>query len=371
MSFDKDHTEAPNLEGLGPAIRARLDESVDPRLLLLHGLREAGWDEALTQDERDACHVAKDEIARGLVAHPALTDVVAAVKRDADLFALLWPASGSESSSSSEATSSSVRSQRSAGPDRKASRTNRSAQRRTSVWRWPARIGLGVSALVLAVVMVSSLSDGLRRTTVSADSGAPIEVALGDGSTARLGPGASLTFVPGPSFDRSVSLSGNAFFDVRPDTRRFSVSTPDAVVSVLGTQFGVETQDGLTEVVLVQGKVAVSGLANRQSVVILEPGQRTSVESGGAPAAPSPVDVSVAMPWTDLLTFRNTPMSQVVLALQRIRGTAVELGPGLSQLTVSGTFRPDQSVEQILAILSATLEADVNRSAAGFSLSLR
>lgn len=346
-----------------------MDESVDPRLVVLHGLREAGWDEALSQDEHRACDAAADAIAQGLLAHPALSDVIAAVKQDADLFASLWPASGSGSRPSSGVTSSP--SHRAARPDRKATRASGSAQRRTSVWRWPARIGLGVSALVLVVVMLSSLSDGLRRTTISADSGQPLQIALGDGSTARLSPGASLTFVPGPSFDRSVALRGNAFFDVKPDTRRFSVSTPDAVVSVLGTQFGVEAEEGLTEVVLVQGKVAVSGLANRQSVVILEPGQQTSVAARGAPTAPTPVDVSMAMPWTDLLTFRNTPMSQVALALERVRGTAVELGPGLSQLTVSGTFRPDQSVEQILAILSATLEADVNRSAAGFSLSLK
>lgn len=313
-----------------------------------------------------ACDAAADAIAQGLLAHPALSDVIATVKQDADLFAAVWPASGSGSRPSSGVTASP-----SHRADRKATRVSRSAQRRTSVWRWPARIGLGVSALVLVVVMLSSLSDGLRRTTISADSGQPLQIALGDGSTARLSPGASLTFVPGPSFDRSVALRGNAFFDVKPDTRRFSVSTPDAVVSVLGTQFGVEAEEGLTEVVLVQGKVAVSSLANRQSVVILEPGQQTSVAARGAPTAPAPVDVSMAMPWTDLLTFRNTPMSQVVLALERVRGTAVELGPGLSQLTVSGTFRPNQSVEQILAILSATLEADMNRSAAGFSLSLK
>ncbi len=346
-----DNNPDPGL--LGADILSHLDHVVDGRLLVLQGLREAGLETALTQDELRACTEGEALVHEACENHPGLAAEVRAVEREVARFNEVWPL-GSVRTRTPRVERASVASHR----------------RRKPLVRWPARIGLGLSALVLGAIIVTTVFDSVQRTTVSAES-APLVVELGDGSTVRLTAGSSLTFVPGSGFDRNVDLSGGAYFDVRPETRRFSVTTSTAVTSVLGTRFGVvELVDG-TEVVLVSGKVAVASRASRESVVILEPGERTLVSPGRAPEPPRPVQIETAMPWLDLLIFRDTPMDQVVRALVDSRGARIDLGAGLAALTVSGTFRSDQTAGEILAILAATLEADLERSAQGFTLTLR
>jgi transmembrane sensor len=349
-----DHTNSnPDLGLLGADLLLHLDEVVDGRLLVLQGLRQAGLESALTPAELLACTHNEALLRQACEDHPGLASEVQAVERELALFEQVWPI----------------------GPVLPARpRTERAAvaspRARKPLVRWPARIGLGVSALVLGFLMVTSLFDSVQRTTVSADT-TPLVVELGDGSTARLTAGSSLTYVEGSTFDRNVDLKGAAYFDVQPGTRRFSVITRTAVTSVLGTRFGVlESAEG-TEVVLVSGSVAVASRASRESVVILEPGERTMVSAGSAPEPPRAVQIEAAMPWLDLLIFRDTPMAQVVLALGDARGARVDLGVGLADLTVSGTFRVNQTAEEILSILAATLEADLERSAQGFTLTLR
>lgn len=349
-----DHSDnEPDPGPLGADLLAHLDQVVDGRLVVLHGLRRAGMESALTRDELRACGESEARVQEVCETHPGLASEVEAVEREVALFNEVWPTTP-------------ARRERTR-PERIATR---SPKRRKPLVRWPSRIGLGLSALVLGAVIVTSVFDSVQRTTVSAND-APVVLELGDGSTARLTAGSSLTYVPGTGFDRSVDLAGAAYFDVKPGTRRFSVTTSTAVTSVLGTRFGVlESADG-TEVVLVSGKVAVASRGSRESVVVLEPGERTLVGPGQAPTPPNAVSIESAMPWLDLLIFRDTPMEQVVRALNTSRGAQIELGTGLAELTVSGTFRADQPAEEILTILAATLEADLKRSDQGFTLTLR
>jgi len=87
-------------------------------------------------------------------------------------------------------------------------------------------------------------------------------VTLEDGTTIILYPESELQF---PSFfstsERSVTLTGEGYFDVKKDASRpFTVNAGDASVVVLGTSFNIRaySNESTTETVLVTGKVVMN-----------------------------------------------------------------------------------------------------------------
>jgi transmembrane sensor len=338
-------SESEVLNLLMTATRQELDAALSPEILILRGLSDAGRSDALSAEDRALLEKENSGINKALDQHAGLADVVRAVSADAALFDEVWDL-------------------RAAG-DRPA---RRSRFQRTI--RWPARIGLGLSAVVLVAVAYLSISNEVLRTTVTAPAGRHMVVQLADGSSARLSPGSALTYVPGADFERTVRLAGQAYFDVSRDAVRFSVETPEAIITVLGTRFGVSSSQEQTDVVLVSGQVAVSSRANADDLVILEPGEATRVARGASPLTASPVEVSEALIWSDLLVFRETTMARVAEILRLERGVVLELGAGVADLAITGTFGPESTPSEILEILAATLGAQVSHSDGLFLLVL-
>jgi ferric-dicitrate binding protein FerR (iron transport regulator) len=167
---------------------------------------------------------------------------------------------------------------------------------------------------------------------------------------------------------RQVTLDrGRAFFDVQPRTRTsFQVHTPTAVATVLGTQFGVTTAADTTEVVLASGSVRVDPAdASGSRAVVLEPGQRSWVAKGDAPASPSPVDLTAALEWTGLFVFRSVPMDAVAQRLGQRYDVHITAAPALADEPITGTFEREQPVQQVLSALAATLGAEVQQQEKG------
>ncbi|MBO6574844.1 MAG: FecR domain-containing protein [Rhodothermales bacterium] len=321
------------------ALRDRMEAAAGDGMLVLAALDAAGEQEAMTPEERGHLEQGRTAFDEARSLHPGLDAACDQLQEDIRLFNSMWPAD--------------------LGKNRRGVRSSR-----RSLMRWPARIGLGASALVLAGIFYLTIMGEVQRTTVTAPVAAYEVVRLHDGTEVRLSPGASLTFAEGSDFDRLVRLNGHAWFDVAEETRRFAVETATAVTTVLGTRFGVESTAEATEVTLVSGRVAVASRTNRNAVVVLEPGERTVVTEG-LPENPAPVDVSEELSWSDLLVFRESSMQQVVDVLEARRGTVVELDRGLETQLVTGTFEPQQTTREVLDILAAALGATVNQSEDG------
>ncbi len=323
------------LDGLETVAQEELEAALpNPRLVILQGLLEAGEGEALSETDKILLADHKDGLAKALEDHEALVDQKARVSDDAKLFNEAW---------AEHLTAS-----------RKPIRS-----RRASRVRWPARIGLGLSALTLASLIYVAGVQESNRLAVTAPQDSNLLVTLADGSTARLSPGSSLTYLPGAEFNRAVDLDGTAFFDVVSRSPGFTVETAQARTTVLGTRFSVSGRSDHTEVVLVSGKVAVAPLVMPDAIVVLEPGQSTRVDRATPPSTPEVANIPKALSWTHLLIFRETPMSDVVASIEAVRGVTVIVDSDLAALQVSGTFEPEQSAEEVLAILAATLQAEV------------
>lgn len=192
------------------------------------------------------------------------------------------------------------------------------------------------------------------RISIMAGDSARIET-LADGSVVRLYPGAVLSFEPDAA--RRVVLTGRAYFDVIHDESPFTVTTDHATIAVLGTAFGVTTIPAETEVVLVSGRVAASSNSHPDQFVVLEPGDRTVVRAGEPATAPMAIDVETSLEWTGLLIFRGTPLERVAGRLESVYGVDILLDEALAEQTITGTFRPEQPVEQIVGALAETLGA--------------
>lgn len=116
---------------------------------------------------------------------------------------------------------------------------------------------LRVAAVVVLALFGYLLVSKSPVTTVRTDVAQKEEVKLPDRTTVQLNASSSLAYNANTwSEQRKVDLTGEAFFEVMKGSR-FDVNTKDGIVTVLGTQFNVNSRDAYFEVKCFEGHVAV------------------------------------------------------------------------------------------------------------------
>jgi transmembrane sensor len=161
--------------------------------------------------------------------------------------------------------------------------------------------------------------------------GANREVILPDGSRAVLGGATALSVAYTPE-RRTVSLtSGEAFFQVKPDTSRpFIVQTPTGTAAAVGTAFDVRTDGGALRVTVSEDVVEVA--ATQQSATALPLRIRVGEQAILRPNAAlvtGTQDPHVATAWTTgTLKFIDEPFDSVIAAVNRYSATRIELVRG-------------------------------------------
>jgi len=143
--------------------------------------------------------------------------------------------------------------------------------------------------------------------------GQQLAVVLPDNSEAQLNSNSNLDYKTlNWKNNRVLNLNGEAFFDVEKG-QSFKVLTDEGVVEVLGTEFNVISREHYFEVRCQEGKVKVTSIAANDEVVLL-PGNAVRIVNNKI----EKWDYNINEPnWLiGESTFQNTPMSQVILALQ-------------------------------------------------------
>ena len=170
---------------------------------------------------------------------------------------------------------------------------SRKRYRRSTAFAW------SFAACLMLILVAGTVVTNWKSTpdiTLANNSEAVSLYSLPDGSRAFLKNGASLSY--SNSFnteDRCVSLSGEAYFEVKRDEQvPFVVTTPQARVKVLGTSFNVRSGER-TEVVLEKGKVALCDAQDRRIAELL-PGNMAVVTGDGGISLSS-VEPSVYTKW--------------------------------------------------------------------------
>jgi ferric-dicitrate binding protein FerR (iron transport regulator) len=158
---------------------------------------------------------------------------------------------------------------------------------------------------------------------ISTKPGERANIDLGDGTKVFLNADSKLT-VPDTfsGHQRVVELSGQAFFDVKPDkSRPFYIKTKNAVIEVVGTSFDVKSyqDDQDVQVVVQEGTVELKKADNEDEGLIINQGYLGNLNSEvGRLSIRQVNDLDVYTGWREgRLIFKNTPFEEVLAHIKR------------------------------------------------------
>ncbi len=196
--------------------------------------------------------------------------------------------------------------------------------------------------------------------------GARTNFELPDGTKGCLNSGSTLSYETGFLHERSVHLTGEAWFDVtHQDNNPFNVYTKHLQIEDLGTQFSVAaySEDETTDVVLQQGKVKVHGL-DKLFEYAMKPDEKYSYIIDKQKGNIQKVNAEQLSAWKDgLLIFRSEPLSDVLKRIGRWYNVDIVLNdPYLEKMKYRATFQEEQ-LEEVIRLISLTvpIEYSFNR----------
>jgi transmembrane sensor len=163
-------------------------------------------------------------------------------------------------------------------------------------------------------------------------------IQLSDGSTVMLNTDSTLS-VDYSSQQRNITLQGEAYFKVSPDSRRpFEVHTENGLIRALGTAFDVKQVGADMAVTVYEHSVRVA-FRHGETIEHLQEGQRV-VLSNRQISPIETVNLNQAKAWQEHeLIFKNQTLQQVVAELNRYRsGKIIITDSTLAEHRVTGIF---------------------------------
>ena len=212
--------------------------------------------------------------------------------------------------------------------------------------------------------------------------GSKSRIILPDSSVVILNSGSSLKYSSSDfnTANRSVTLTGEGFFDVSTDSSKpFYVTTPGIRVKVLGTMFNLKAypDENIEETTLISGRVEIYSSSDKKEEgkpIVLKPNQSAVFVK---PEAIQPlivqenIDKTISVPvklrkielqppsltvrtisWKDnTLIFDNEPFSSLAVKLERWYDVNIDVKyPELNSARFTGKF-DKETVEQVLKAL--------------------
>lgn len=212
----------------------------------------------------------------------------------------------------------------------------------------------------------------------AADAGERREISLPDGSRVTLNAGSALrhrrgfSWLPGlPATRRSVTLRGEAFFDVASAVRPFVVDAGTARIRVLGTRFNVRARNatGETRVEVEEGRVEVSDPLQIRALVLLA-GEAARVDGASGDLSRDRIDTDRVAAWrSGGMAMADERLADVLAELGLRFDTRVQLldaAAGEARLSV---YYPEvRSLESVLSDLATQQDLRYRRTSDGWEL---
>jgi transmembrane sensor len=199
------------------------------------------------------------------------------------------------------------------------------------------------------------------------------QIRFPDGSSVMLNANSSLAYPESFSGEEIVfHIEGEAYFDIEPQEgsdeirRRYSVRTPDGLVSVLGTRFNINTRNNSTEVVLEQGVVEVSAGEgtvhdeSRSKSYIMSPGELAVFSAENGQIHAESIRTELYTSWRNLeLVFDETPLYQIADRIEYTYGVEVVIrNQELRNMRFTGTA-PNENLSVLLEGLRILLDVPI------------
>ena len=222
--------------------------------------------------------------------------------------------------------------------------------RSLSIKRWSA-----AAAILLLVAVGVWMFNNKNHNTLLASGDTSQHIDLEDGSSIYLKSNGVVMYPKHFSNNsRLVELDGEAYFDIaRDESRKFIVETDHAMITVLGTEFGVnEREDGVVEVHVAEGKVRID--PNGSDVFLeLTQGQSAYFDSNTGELKRIKTSDLNEIAWhTRKLSFKATKIHEIVKCLEEVYNVKIKVAiDDVSNCSLSSNYT-DQSLEIILSDLS-------------------
>lgn len=192
--------------------------------------------------------------------------------------------------------------------------------------------------------------------------GMQYQLTLPDGSRVWLNAASSITFpVQFSGTNRTVKLSGEAFFDVKQDAAKpFIVQTPLQSLEVLGTSFNVSAyaDDGYVRTSLVSGSVRIDRKGHDDATnpaLVLKPGEESLAKADDQGIKRSKVDTQHIATWrAGLFTFHNEPVEEVMRKVARWYDIEVEYRDGMAGKRIGGNVPRFDNIDRLMRALQST-----------------
>lgn len=224
--------------------------------------------------------------------------------------------------------------------------------------RIAATAGLAAAAVILILLVRYNTISARAFREIQTQNRNTARVILPDGSSVRLNHGTLLRFPKKfPDTERRIILSGEAFFDVVPDSSRpFLVVTENARTRVLGTKFNVWARRNETRVIVQEGKVRFSSKSNQKQFVDLMANESSSISKTLPPRTPSRQDAEYVLGWLNgRLVFEQSSVEDVLDELERAYDIEIETaGIHFGNRSMTAVFEKTD-IETILDAVCLTL----------------
>ncbi len=233
------------------------------------------------------------------------------------------------------------------------SKSNRLTEEKPSsiIKLWPYIAVAASIAIVLSVFLYNpdkSFNTGF---------GEQLAISLPDGSKMILNAKSTASFDEDNwDTNRTIFLKGEAFFKVKKG-EKFTVATDNGKVSVLGTQFNVQSQDKLFEVTCFEGKVSV----NNKDILTAGKGYRNIKNKLHENWV---FDIQKPSWLTHTSSFRSTPIKYVFKELEEQYRIKIKVNNIDPETIFTGNF-PNNNKEVALRTVFSTLDMEFSISQDG------
>ncbi len=229
--------------------------------------------------------------------------------------------------------------------------------RRRVAWSVVGAVAAVVCGAYLLPAVLPQAASPYEITTAA---GQRQELALADGTRIELSGGTTLAL--DRADPRVADLrGGEAIFHVRHDAAHpFTLHAGGLTVRDMGTVFNVAKAGSRLTVAVAEGSVLFQPDAE---AVTLTPGSALSTLIGSNRVVLSHVDVGAVGEWREgRLSFAGAPLAEVVAAVRRQSGLAVDLAPALASRPFTGMVRltgaADRDVPHLAALIGASATRD-------------
>lgn len=229
-----------------------------------------------------------------------------------------------------------------------------------------AAILTGALVFAFSVHLINSEVDPAKKVELVEkvnERGQKATVFLPDGTIVTLNSLSKLVYPKVFAKDiRKVYLQGEAFFEVTKAGIPFVVETDQLNARVLGTSFNVNAfpESEESSVSLLTGKVVVYPSKWEQPHVVLEPGEKGSLNNKKATLVKTNYDYFEEIAWKDgVLLFRNTPLKEAFARMEKWYGLefVADHMPEGEEYHFTGRF-DNESLQNVLKSISFTVKFD-------------